>query len=170
MLAKYQERMKHEHDWEVALRCDRCGADVVPIFRGWTPSLAINLRNKPTIYADLECPRCGEHMKEIAGKKLVEMFADETTPARFKQMQVIFIAVVAGVPAIFLLLHRSWWTYAMVPYVLLLQPMIYFFNWQVHSPRFRCDCGEPSYKFMGMLGRSYCYRCSNCGRLLRLRD
>ena len=58
----------------------------------------------------------------------------------------------------------------MIPYFLLLQPMILLFNWQVHSPRFRCDCGQPAYKFMGMLGRSYCYRCSSCGRLLRLRD
>jgi hypothetical protein len=34
-----------------------------------------------------------------------------------------------------------------------------------------CDhCGEPDYVFLGMLGRSYCYRCSSCGRLLRLRD
>jgi len=170
MFAKYQERLKHDHDWEVPLRCGRCGADSVPIMNGWTPSLAINLGDKPTIYADLECPKCAENLKEIAGEKLVEMFADESTHTKFKQLIALFIAVVVGATALFLLLPRSWRTYAMIPFFLLLQPMIYFFNWQVHSPRFRCDCGEPAYKFMGMLGRSYCYRCSNCGRLLRLRD
>jgi hypothetical protein len=117
-----------------------------------------------------ECPKCGENMREVAGEKLVEMFADERTPAKFKQMLVMFIAASAGVPALILLLPRTWWMYAMIPYFVLLQPMIYFFNWQVHSPRFRCDCGESAYKLMGMLGRSYCYRCTICGRLLRLRD
>jgi hypothetical protein len=63
----------HEHGWEVPLRCDRCGADSVPNFHGWTPSLVINFGNKPTIYANLECPECGENMKAVAGEKLVEM-------------------------------------------------------------------------------------------------
>ena len=52
----------------------------------------------------------------------------------------------------------------------LLAPTIMWFNWQIASIRCRCECGKPAYKFMGMLGRSYCYRCSSCGRLLRLRD
>jgi DNA-directed RNA polymerase subunit RPC12/RpoP len=170
MLTKYRERLKNEHGWEVPLRCSRCGADAVPIFHGWTPSQVINFGNKPTIYANLECPKCGENMKELAGEKLVEMFAEERTSAKFKQMLVLFIAACVGMPALLLFLPRTWWMYAMIPYFVLLQPMIHFFNWQVHSPRFRCDCGEPAYKFMGMLGRSYCYRCSTCGRLLRLRD
>ena len=133
-------------------------------------NVAHNFGNKPTIYANLECPKCGEEMKEVAGEKLVALFAEEATPAKFKQMVLLFIVVLAGIPALLLVLPRSWWTYAMIPYFLLIQPMIFLFNWQVHSPRFRCDCGEPAYKFMGLLGRSYCYRCSSCGRLLRLRD
>jgi hypothetical protein len=108
--------------------------------------------------------------QEVAGEKLVALFAEDATPAKFKQMVLLFIVVLAGIPALLLVLPRSWWTYAMIPYFLLLQPMIFLFNWQVHSPRFRCDCGEPAYKFMGPLGRSYCYRCSSCGRVLRLRD
>jgi hypothetical protein len=103
-------------------------------------------------------------------QKLVALFAEEATPAKFKQMVLLFIVVLAGIPALLLVLPRSWWTYAMIPYFLLLQPMIFLFNWQVQSPGFRCDCGEPAYKFMGLLGRSYCYRCSSCARLLRLRD
>ena len=86
MLAKYRQRLMHEHGWEVPLRCDRCGTDADPIFHGWTPSQVINFGNKPTIYANLECPKCGESLKEIGGEKLVEMFADERTPAKFKQL------------------------------------------------------------------------------------
>ena len=170
MLAQYRKRLTNDHGWEVSFPCGRCGADAVPNFHGWTPSQAINFGNKPTIYANLECPKCGDDMKEVAGEKLVALFAEEATPAKFKQMALLFIVVLAGIPALLLVLPRSWWTYAMIPYFLLLQPMIFLFNWQVHSPRFRCDCGEPAYKFMGLLGRSYCYRCSSCGRLLRLRD
>jgi hypothetical protein len=144
MLAKCRERITHEHGWEVPRRCDRCGADSVPTVLGWTPTQAINFGNTPTIYADLQWPKCGETMKEIAGEKLVEMFADERTPAESRQMLALFIAVVAGVPAMFLLLPRSWWTYAMIPYFLLLGPMIECFNGQVHAPRFRCDCGKDS--------------------------
>jgi len=170
MLATYRQRLMHEHGWEVPLRCGRCGTDSVPNFHAWTPSQVINFGNKPTIYANLECPKCSESMKEIAGEKLVEMFAGATTPARFKLLVALFIAACVGVPALFLLLPRTWRMYLMIPFFLLLAPTIHLFNWQVHSPRFRCDCGDPAYKFMGMLGRSYCYRCSNCGRLLRLRD
>ena len=67
MLAKYRERMQHEHGWEVELRCQRCGSDAMPIFKGWTPSLAINYGNRPTIYANLECPRCGEDLRRGRG-------------------------------------------------------------------------------------------------------
>ena len=30
------------------------------------------------------------------------------------------------------------------------------------------NAGNPEYSFLGLLRRSYCYRCSSCGRLLRL--
>jgi hypothetical protein len=45
-----------------------------------------------------------------------------------------------------------------------------WFNYQIASIRCWCECGRPGYKFMGLLGRSYCYRCSSCGRRLRLKD
>jgi DNA-directed RNA polymerase subunit RPC12/RpoP len=151
-------------------KCGRCGADSVPLYHGWTPSQVINFGNHPTIYANVECPRCGENMREVAGEKLVDLFVDERTPAKVKQMLALFVVYCVGLPALLLFLPRSWWLYAMIPYFLLFQPMISFFNWQVHSTRLQCDCGEPTYKFMGLLGRSYCYRCSHCGRLLRLRD
>jgi hypothetical protein len=45
MLTEYRERLKNEHGWKVPLRCGRCGADGVPIFHGWTPSLVINFED-----------------------------------------------------------------------------------------------------------------------------
>ena len=102
-LAKYRERLINDHGWEVPLRCGRCGADAVPIYHGWTPSQVINFGNTPTIYANLECPKCGEDMKEVAGEKLVALFADLATPAKFKQMVLLLIAFVAGITALLLL-------------------------------------------------------------------
>jgi hypothetical protein len=93
VLAQYRKRLTNDHGWEVSLRCGRCGADAVPNFHGWTASQAINFGNKPTIYANLECPKCGEDMKEAAGEKLVALFAEEATPAKFKQMVLQFIVV-----------------------------------------------------------------------------
>jgi hypothetical protein len=56
MLTTYRQRLMQEHGWEVPLRCGRCGSDSVPNFHGWTPSQVINFGNKPTIFANLECP------------------------------------------------------------------------------------------------------------------
>jgi hypothetical protein len=54
--------------------------------------------------------------------------------------------------------------------LLLLAPAIFWFNWRIASIRHRCACGRPDYRLMGLIGRSYAFRCSTCGRLLRLRD
>ncbi len=59
---------------------------------------------------------------------------------------------------------------ALTGLILLLPPAIFWFNWQIHGARHRCECGQPAYVFMGLLERSYCYRCSTCGKLLRVRD
>jgi hypothetical protein len=111
MLATYRKRLMHEHGLEVPLRCGRCGTDSVPNFDDWTPSHVINFGYKPTIYANLECPKCGESMKEIAGEKLVEMFADERALAKYKLLVPLFIAASVGVPALCLLLPTPWRMY-----------------------------------------------------------
>jgi hypothetical protein len=43
------------------------------------------------------------------------------------------------------------------------------FNRRVYGLKAQCACGQPAYHFMGLLGRTDCYRCATCGRLLRLR-
>lgn len=179
LITKYGERMQHQHAWEVELNCPACGVTAVPVFHGWTPSYAINVGNTPTIYANLTCPRCGADLRGTAGKKLVERFADESIPPRNRQVLIRFLAISLGIPllataGLFIGVWAGWWGYGafviLTPLCLVSLPFIRWLNWQVASLRYQCECGQPAYKFMGMLGRSYCYRCSTCGRLLRLRD
>jgi hypothetical protein len=152
------------------------GLVAVPTFRGWTPTTAINFGDKPTIFADLECPRCARDLTEPAGAALVAHFSEVSTSRRSLTLLAAFLAVIltfqlAGVAAfLFLPLYRGVLIFLMPIPLSLLGPLILYFNWQIASIRYQCACGTPAYKFMGLLGRSYCYRCSTCGRLLRIRD
>src|SRR5271168_2082714 len=94
--ARYNQRLQHEHGWEVELQCPVCGAVAVPRFGGWTPSGAINFGNKATIYANLNCPRCGADLKEEAGRKLVELYAEVSIPVRNRRLMRLFIVLVVG--------------------------------------------------------------------------
>jgi len=179
MLARYRERMQHQHAWEVELTCPACGFTGLPVFHGWTPSNAVNFGKKATIYANLTCPQCQADLKEAAAKKLVELFADVAVPPRNRQVMARFLAVTLGIPlllavGLFLGVWAGWWSgrafVILTPLSMVFLPFIFWLNWQVASLRYQCECGQPAYKFMGLLGRSYGYRCSTCGKLLRLRD
>ena len=163
MLAKYQERLRHEHGWEVPLRCHWCGADSVPNYLGWTPSQIINWADKPTIYANLECPKCGHDVKETAGEKLVELFADKKTDPQFKRVAALFhhhtdraigpaSDLASGLGRRIDIVSRP--AHA-TPHRLVPSPVCM-------ACASDAQLAKPAYKFMGMLGRSYCYRCSNC--------
>ncbi len=169
---QYRERLQHQHGWEVELTCPVCGV-VTPVYNGWTSSHAIHLGNTPTIFANLNCPQCVADLHEAAGKKLVELFADIAVTPFNRRLIVWFVGLCAGGIPLFLgagtflgSLGQGATFLGVVYYGLL----VMWFNGQVASIRYRCVCGNPTYKFMGMLGRSYCYRCSSCGKLLRLQD
>jgi hypothetical protein len=66
------------------------------MFNGWTPSLAVNFGNTPTIYAKLDCPRCGAGLRDAAGRKLVELFADVAIPPRNRRLMTSFLVLVVG--------------------------------------------------------------------------
>lgn len=179
LFTRYRERLQHQHAWEVELECPACGTSGVPMFNGWTPSYAINVGNTPTIYANLTCGKCGANLSRAAGKKLVELLAGVSIPSKNKRVMACFLVIVVVVPlvmaaGVFAGIWAGWWGYqgfVMLSFLSALYlPSIMWLNWQVASIRFQCECGYPTYKFMGLLGRSYCYRCSTCGRLLRLRD
>lgn len=167
--------LRHTHGWDVELACPACGTVAVPVFGGWTPSGAIRFGNAPTIYADLRCPNCGARQDDPAGAKLVELFARVEVPAANKRLMTAFIALIVSFEVagtIFILLGgwRALGGALVRAPLLLLAPTLLWFNRRIASIRSRCECGRPDHKFMGLLGRSYCYRCSSCGRLLRLRD
>jgi hypothetical protein len=157
------------------LSCPTCGLVALPVFGGWTPNHAIHFGNSPTIYADLSCPACGARLVDSARAKLVELFADVGVPPVNKRLIIVFITLILSfeLSGTILIIVGGWRElggHLLRMPLILLGPTILWFNRQVASIRSRCECGSPDYKFMGLLGRSYCYWCSSCGRLLRLRD
>ena len=179
LLTRYRERLQNEHGWQVELECSQCGHVGLPKCDGWTPSNVIRLGDKPTIYANVTCPECGKSLKDEAGHKLVELFSGVVTSAQNKRLLYGFVLVALVLPLIlFAVLYTGfvvgWWGNLAFVWLnlvwILATPAILVFNYKVASIRFICECGKPHYLFMGLLGRSCCYRCSTCGRLLRLRD
>ncbi len=176
---KYRETMQHQHGWQVELECSKCAWSGIPVYNGWKPGLAMNFGQKPTIYADLNCPECGSELKNEAGKKLVELFTEISITGINKRLLIGFIAILIGLLSIlgvgiYVGIHFGWWGrsaftgLALLP--ALIGPMIIYFNYKIASIRKNCQCGKPDYIFMGLLGRTSCYRCSSCGKLLRVRD
>jgi len=179
VLKRYSQRLQHQHGWEVELECPICGHCGQPDYDGWTPNSAMKFGDRPTIFANLTCDNCNQDLRQQAGEKLMEVFSGVPTPSRNRRLMHTFIGLLIGLPlllfaAIWAGIQFGWWGNAAYTVLagssLFLFPTIFWFNWQVHGMRHRCECGKPAYIFMGLLGRSYCYRCSSCGKLLRLRD
>jgi hypothetical protein len=178
-MQRYREALEHKHGWDVELECGGCGLRGIPEFRGWKPSPSMRFGDSATIYADLACTGCGRGLKEEAGAELTHLFSGMTVPPRNRRLLVHFILIVVGIPLILAAIvyygiSVGWWTssafLAFTALPVLFFPAIMTMNYRIASIRRECPCGAPAYVFMGMLGRSYCYRCSSCGRRLRLRD
>lgn len=171
---RWNRRLRLNHGWEVKLPCPQCGMIALPVVKGWDPNYAINFGARPTIFANVHCPRCDNDLKQAAGEKLVQLFADVSIPPQNQRWIISFVAFWIVWMALFclgvMLLPRPafvWVRGAMMGAAgISLILFRYGTQWLLH----RCECGAPDYKFMGMLGRSYCLRCSTCGKLLRLRD
>ena len=176
---KYNQALRLRHDWQTALTCTGCGASAVPIYDGWTPKHEIAFGSTPVIYARLHCPQCGKDLRREAGEKLVALFSPVPPPVRNRRILMGFIGLMVGLPlvlciALFAGVKMGYWGYrafqGLTFLPILIAPAILLFNWQVNAIRRTCDCDAPDYRFMGMLGRSYCHRCATCGKLLRIRD
>jgi hypothetical protein len=178
-LQEYRDRVRHEHGWQVELKCSHCGHTAVPKYKGWTPSSAIHFGDRPTMYANLSCTNCGSDLRKESSEQLVSMFAGVAVPPANRRLIAWFIGMMIGLPLfavgfVFAGIQIGWWDFrafrALIVLPLLVAPANLWFNYQVASMRQQCDCGKANYTFMGLLGRSYCYRCASCGNLLRLRD
>lgn len=172
LLQNYQKAMQREHGWEVELTCPDCGCTTRPLYEDWDSKSAINFGNTPTIFACVACAECGRALRSVAGERLVAMFSDIAVPRANKRLIAWFVvvavlAVLLPLAAQFVL--RPSFNVTWIGPVLA-GPMILVFNYRMASITRRCPCGTPKYLFMGLLGRSGCYRCSSCGRLLRLRS
>lgn len=179
LLKKYKEALQLKHGWQVELQCSQCSHCGVPAYEGWTSSRAITVENSPLIYANISCPECGKNLKQEGGEKLVELFSGIAVPGRNKELIAWFLAYMGGISlisaaCIYLGIQAGFWSRQAFAFLSLMAiaivPAIMYFNYKVASIRMICDCGSPDYIFMGLLGRSYCHRCSSCGRLLRMRD
>jgi hypothetical protein len=169
LLQKYRDRMAHTHGWEVPLTCRGCGHHGLVKYRGYQPSMTINWGKRPTVYALVACDRCGNDLREAAGQALVALFSEveiQKGNGRLVFLCLLGVAALLGLVVV----GSSHVGPAMFGFFGLLGPLIMLFNYKVAGLRYRCGCAEPAPKFMGLLGRSYCYRCSNCEKLVRLRD
>jgi len=178
ILQKYKQTVRLDHGWEVELTCPECNWNGIPPDNGWTPGLEIHFGNTPTIYSNLKCPECECNLRKEAGEKLVEMFSDVELDRRNKRYLAFFILFMIGVPVIiFAVVYAGiqaglWGKTAYAAFTLmavLLAPAILYFNYKIGMISSHCECGS-GYRFMGLLGRCYCFRCSSCGHLLKTRD
>lgn len=172
LLQRYRKALHHEHGWEVELTCQDCGHTGLPRCDGWKPNSAINFGNTPTMFSRVACASCGRDLRSVAGEKLVAMFSEITVPKANRRIiawLVVAVVFLVTLPIVAQFVLRPSFHVASFGAILVL-PLTLVFNYRVASMRHRCPCGTPKYLFMGLLGRSYCYRCSSCGNLLRLRD
>ena len=172
ILHGYRKALQYEYGWEVELTCPDCGHTGLPRHEGWEPNSAINFGNTPTMFARVACESCGRDVHPVAGDKLRVMFSEITVPKANRRLIVWFVVAVillVTLPMVAQFVLRPGFHVASFGAILVL-PLIFVFNYRVASMRRRCPCGTPKYIFMGLLGRFYCYRCSSCGNLLRLRD
>ena len=179
LIGGYGQRLRHQHGWEVQLACAICGHRGLPNYEGRTPSSDVTFEDRPTVFANLTCYQCGQDLTQKASEKILELFSDVPSPTRNKLLLLTFIGLMVGLPMLLFLgvwegIQLGWWGniayIAIAGLSLILFPVMFWFNLRLHDIRRRCQCGNPDYLFMGLLGRSSCYRCSSCGRLLRLRD
>ena len=179
LLNKYNSVVRNRHGWNVELTCTQCALSGQPRYEGWSPDLTANVSGHPTIYAKLACPKCGRRLTDEAGRKLVELFKDVAILEQNEKIIKTFIADLIIVPLVFAALlfvgvQFGWWGYSAFAILALsaafIQPLVMRMNYRIAMMRSRCACGQPNYIFMGLLGRTYCYRCTSCGRLLKLRD
>jgi DNA-directed RNA polymerase subunit RPC12/RpoP len=149
----------------------------MPRYEGWSPHMAG--AGDATIFARLACPACGQRLIDEPVRKLVGLFAGVPVSAQNHRIIKEFIAGLVTVPltfafVLFVGLQMGWWrnnafgllvlSAAVIPLLVMLK------NYRIAMLRSVCDCKKPAYYLLGTLQGTCCYRCSSCGRLLRLQE
>lgn len=157
------------------MQCPQCDRDGVPTFEDGTidtKKVHKNAADVPMLCANVTCSECGNDLKEQAGEKLAELFSD--TPKMFGWPSVL-MGVLLFLPILVFGMFwvgafAGWWQELellhWVVFFLLFLPFL-IGHYFIHPKMYSCECGNPKFLFMGALGRSYCFRCSSCSRLLR---
>ena len=178
---KYKSAVRNMYGWSVELTCAHCNFSGLPRYEGWSPGLTAESDSGPTIHAKLACPKCGNRLTGEAGRKLASLFKDVAIPEQNDKIIKSFIGGLITFPVAlaglyFMGMQMDWWRWGFGTVLLLaasaayIPALVIVRNWRIAGLRTRCECGDPTYVFHGLLERTSCYRCASCGRLLRLRD
>jgi len=178
LLTKYKQRVELQHGWEVKLQCPECQHESLPTFDGGlTPKPKVvskNAADSPLICANVTCSQCGHDLKQQAGEKLTELFKD--MPKSTIGWLSVVLAVWVFLPILVLVvgwagISAGWWgewvgwgVFPIMAIGVVIGLVLYY---MIQPLIYSCECGNPRFLFMGSLGRSYCFRCSSCSRLLR---
>jgi DNA-directed RNA polymerase subunit RPC12/RpoP len=178
VFAKYRNVTSTPCGWDVELVCSQCRTSVMPRYEGWSAHLAAGA-GEATTGAKLACPACGKRLIEEPVHKLTSLFNAVSLTAQNHRIVKQFIAGLVIVPVVFAFvlfvgLQMGWWgnnafgilvlSAAVIPVLVLLK------NYRIAMLRSDCVCKKPAYRFLGTFHGTNCYRCSSCGRLLRLQE
>ncbi len=180
LFSKYSSTVRNVYGWGVELTCSRCKARVKPRYEGWSTHLKTDRGENASIFAKVACPNCGRRMTDEASAKLEELFGGIAIPEQNQHIVSGFIIALIIVPVVlafflFVGMQIGWWQWGFGTVWILLTSavsiplLVMLRNYRTAKLRMICDCGNPQFVCMGSIDNTLCYRCSSCGRLLRLR-
>jgi len=175
LVSKYKQHVQINHGWEIELHCPQCNSNDVPAFEDGTidtKRIHKNTADIPMLCAAVTCSGCGHDLEEQAGEKLTELFSQTPKTLGWPSilMGVLFFLPVLMFGIIGVGVFVGWWDGLELWHlgaVALCYIIFLIGHYLVHPMMYSCKCGDPKFLLMGALGRSYCFRCSTCSRLLR---
>lgn len=175
----YNKKVLIKHGWDAQLTCSRCKYRGKPEIKSSIRNKIAKHKNNPQIHTILYCTKCGKDLKEEAECEIVKLFSEEKIPDTTKKMiawSKIYSIILSLILLIYIyfLFFEDFRIVYMLPVFFIISTVFVVINkyfkhkfYLIHST---CDCGAPNYIFMGTVGKSCCFRCKSCRRLLRTRN